>query len=145
MLSTGLHFASESTQPLYWRIRDQVEFFADLRDCGGQAPVEAMFSALERGVQTPLLLRHRDAELMRHLWRQGKRFTGALPVHSGKSTSLSFRVRGNDKATPNNSIRERVSRNACSSTYSAAVLLRRAVKLSAQRRPGSPPHSSQAI
>jgi len=29
--------------------------------------------------------------------------------------------------------------------YSAAVCFKRAVKLSAQRRPGSPPQSSQAI
>ena len=41
--------------------------------------------------------------------------------------------------------RKPVLGDACSDDYSAAVLFRRAVKLSAQRRPGSPPQSSQAI
>jgi hypothetical protein len=63
-------------QPLYWRIRrlDQVEFFTDLRDCGGQAPV-IDHTAPARVSAEADVLRHRDAELMRLLWRQGS-FTG---------------------------------------------------------------------
>jgi hypothetical protein len=76
----------------------------------------------------------------------GRRRHFVMPAKAGipgkLHETLDSRFRGNKKTR---SIRERISGNACNGGYSAAVLFKRAVRLSAQRRPGSPPQSSQAI
>ena len=66
----------------------------------------------------------------------------ARPALAGRSLSKrsTTRLRLRKDAT-----NERRRSRSGSARYSAAVLFRRAVKLSAQRRPGSPPHSSHAI